>query len=486
MNASDTSTDALARLEVRIRQNLALLGEPPDNWVPPRPEWDVDVAIVGAGQSGLAVAFGLQRAGIRNIQVLDAAPAGREGPWITWARMEVLRSPKEVPGPELGMGELTFRAWHEASHGADAYSRFAKIAKDDWMAYLDWYRRMIQVPIRNDTRVSLIEPLAGGGLRLSLETASGVEHLPTRKLVLANGMDGAGGPQIPALMAHVERRFWAHSADEVDFERLRGRQVAVLGAASSAFDNAATALERGAARVDLYCRSAHLTRVNRFKGASYPGTLDHFPDLPDDLKWRVMHDYFREATPPTRETVQRCTRHGNFQLHLGSPWERVAVVGEELRIHTPGGEQRADFAILGTGFACDFRRRPEYRYFAEQVACWRDRYTPPPGLENPTLGSFPYQGAGYQLLEREPGSAPWLADIHGYFFASIPSLGRAAGETGSLKHGVPRLVNAIGRDLFLADAALHVERMLGFEEPELSDEEMAAVEGLYARVGDPS
>ena len=484
MTMIDPSSDTLAGLEARVRQNLALLGEPPANWVPTRPGMDVDVAIIGAGQSGLAVAFGLQRAGIRNIQVLDAAPTGREGPWITWARMEMLRSPKEVPGPELGIAELTFRAWYEARHGAEAYTRFAKIAKDDWMDYLNWYRRMIHVPIRNDTRVTLIEPLPAGGLRLTLETARGVEYLNTRKLVLANGMDGAGGPKLPMVMRGVERRFYAHSQDEIDFEALRGRRVAVLGAASSAFDNAATALERGAARVDLYCRAAHLTRVNRFKGASYPGTLDHFPELPDDLKWRVMHDYFRVATPPTRETVYRCTRHENFHLHLGSPWERVAVVGEALRIHTPHGEQQADFAILGTGFAADFTRRPEYRLFAGQVALWRDRYTPPPGLENPDLGSFPYQGPGYQLLEREPGAAPWLADIHGYFFASIPSLGRAAGETGSLKHGVPRVVNAIGRDLFLADAEQHVARMLSFDEPELTDEEMAEVEGRGLRVTD--
>ena len=45
----------------------------------------------------------------------------------------------------------------------------------------------------------------------------------------------------------------ALAAAEIDFAALRGRDVVVLGAGASAMDNAATALEAGAARVDALC-----------------------------------------------------------------------------------------------------------------------------------------------------------------------------------------------------------------------------------------
>ena len=56
--------------------------------------------IVGAGQSGLVTAFGLMRERVRNILVIDRAPEGKEGPWVTFARMPTLRSPKDCrPDP---------------------------------------------------------------------------------------------------------------------------------------------------------------------------------------------------------------------------------------------------------------------------------------------------------------------------------------------------------------------------------------------------
>jgi len=39
------------------------------------------------------------------------APEGREGVWVTFARMPTLRSPKDQTGPDLGLPSLTFEAW---------------------------------------------------------------------------------------------------------------------------------------------------------------------------------------------------------------------------------------------------------------------------------------------------------------------------------------------------------------------------------------
>src|SRR6267154_5823140 len=93
---------ALRALAAEAHRQLAQLEYPIKPWVLPRPvaageTAPYDAVVVGAGQGGLAVAFGLLRARVPNILVIDSAPAGEEGPWVTTARMTVLRSPKHQP-----------------------------------------------------------------------------------------------------------------------------------------------------------------------------------------------------------------------------------------------------------------------------------------------------------------------------------------------------------------------------------------------------
>src|SRR5271156_6110451 len=108
---------SLEELEEVVRRDLAYTGYPAPAWVPGRElhgQRLLDVAIVGAGQGGLATAFDLIRERITNIEVFDRNPAGLEGPWVTFARMITLRTPKHITGPEYGVASLTPRAWYEA------------------------------------------------------------------------------------------------------------------------------------------------------------------------------------------------------------------------------------------------------------------------------------------------------------------------------------------------------------------------------------
>jgi cation diffusion facilitator CzcD-associated flavoprotein CzcO len=127
----------LESLAARLRHDLETLQYPPPDWVTPRHTESgtrvVDVVIVGAGMCGLAVAFALRRAGIANIRILDASDAGREGPWLTFARMKTLRSPKHLVGPALGLPSLTFRSWYEAQWGREAWERLGNIPRPMWM-----------------------------------------------------------------------------------------------------------------------------------------------------------------------------------------------------------------------------------------------------------------------------------------------------------------------------------------------------------------
>ena len=98
----------LADLEVRLAEDLARLNYPPANWIPAR-DGRTDVAIVGGGMCGLTAAFALLRHGVRTIRILDRAQAGREGPWITTARMETpaLAERTHRPGLRHGLADVS-------------------------------------------------------------------------------------------------------------------------------------------------------------------------------------------------------------------------------------------------------------------------------------------------------------------------------------------------------------------------------------------
>src|SRR3954468_19694189 len=147
------------------REALRLLGPDPQNWVPERADpdgrvIDHNVVIVGGGQSGCAFAWALRRAGIGRVLVIDKAEdENRAGVWRNVARMNVLRTPKTLPGPELGMPALSFQAWYEVRNGTASYQSFARIPRQEWAEYLAWYRRFLGIDVRYRTRLARIEPV---------------------------------------------------------------------------------------------------------------------------------------------------------------------------------------------------------------------------------------------------------------------------------------------------------------------------------------
>jgi hypothetical protein len=118
--------------------------------------------------------------------------------------------------------------------------------------------------------------------------------------------------------------------------------------------------------------------------------------------------------------------------------------------------------------------RSELADFAEHILLWRDRFTPPEGEEDPYLGAHPYLGPGQEYLEKVPGTAPYLKDIHVQNPAGFVSCGFPVGDVPSMKRGVAAVVSRISRDLFFADMPAHELRMTGDVTPEFPDELYAA------------
>jgi cation diffusion facilitator CzcD-associated flavoprotein CzcO len=247
------AAERLRLLEERAGEDRALLDFPQRSWVVPRRaengEPILNALVVGAGQAGLAIAFGLMRDHVDNILCIDALPEDHEGPWLSHARMHTLRTPKQLTGPDLGLPSLTFKAWYEAQFGEGAWQDVDQIPRTEWPRYLGWIRRVLNLPVRNRVLLKQILP-HGEYLAAEVETPAGAEVLLARKIVLATGMEGAGRWYTPPLLHELPKPYWAHASEGIDFAALRGKHVAVLGAAATAMDNAAAALEHGASAVD--------------------------------------------------------------------------------------------------------------------------------------------------------------------------------------------------------------------------------------------
>ncbi|GIE88232.1 NAD(P)-binding domain-containing protein [Actinoplanes regularis] len=435
--------------DLAASESLRLLGADPAGWVPPTAGVDHDVAIVGAGQSGLTIGYALRRAGITRVAVLDAAESeSHVGGWAAKARMRTLRTAKTLVGPELGNPALSFRAWYEAREGTAAWTALDRIPTADWISYLTWFQRQVRVPVRRGVRVLRIEPDGQDRIRLHLRRA-GTDTVETaRKVVLANGVEGTGGPRIPVTTAKLSPAVFAHTGRQIDFAALRGRTVAVVGAAASAFDAAATALEAHAAEVHLFSRRGDLVVARPGGNPPSPAVQDVFHRLPDAERWRRRFA-FAGSTP--LDSVQRATAHPNFHIHLAAPWQEATEAGSKVRVRAADGTHRFDFVIAGTGYQHDPRTRPELAAVAGRIALWRDRYQPPAELRSEHLSSFPYVGPGYELTARRPEDAGWLSAIHVFNAGASQSFGLPIGDVPSLRSGVPRLVDAIVRDLVLAD-----------------------------------
>lgn len=479
MSDWSASPNGLVALEARLRQDLAWLELPAKPWVPPcvaDGRCVVDVVIIGAGMAGLVASAMLKRLGVANHVVIDKAPPGREGPWVTFARMRTLRSPKELTGPAMGLPALTFRAYYEALHGHDAWVALDKAPRQTWMDYLVWYRRVLDLPVRNLTSVDAVLPRADGLLDVVYHQDGRNETMVARRVVLATGRDGLGGPFVPSIADDIDRKFWAHSADAIDFAALRGKRVAVVGAGASAMDNAATALEAGAARLDLFVRRADLPRVNKFTGIGSQGVVHGFAGLPDAWKWRFLNYAMRAQTPPPRHSVLRVSAFPQAHVHLASPITAVTQDGDHLAVTTPKGRYPVDFLIFGTGFKVDVTSRPELAAVARHIRLWRDRFPVPVDMRNGELEGSPDLGKAFEFLEVEPGACPALARIHCFNFPATLSHGKVTGDIPAISEGADRLARGIVRALFVADRERHFADLEAFETPELLGDEWADTE----------
>lgn len=463
----EQSGGAARALAAQTQRILRWAGPAPMDWVRSRADADHNVVVVGGGQTGLSVAYGLRRKGIGRVQVIDQADPGQAGIWRTIARMKQLRTPKTMAGPEQGNTALGFRGWYETLYGPAAFDGLDRIPRLVWSDYLAWYEQISGAQVRYRTRLLDIEPI-GDVLRLHLESEGKPRTETTRKLVLASGYAGAGGANVPAFLRALPDRMWTHTEKPIEFELLTGKVVGVLGAGASAFDAAGVALESGATEVHLFSRRAYVEYTNapvartaRPRPAidrGYPNLEEMNYALPEQVRWRSQLVRERAVASVPFDSLERAVSHDGFRLYLNSPWDQVAVGSDgKVAVKSRGMTYRFDYVIAGTGYRVDLSGQPELARIHESIALWRDRYRPATGEEDKASGAYPYLGAGFQFLPREGTNATFLQNIHCANLAAEVSFNALMGDVPSMVLH-PQLISAIARDLFVESVDVTLNR----------------------------
>ncbi|KQP47719.1 FAD/NAD(P)-binding protein [Pseudorhodoferax sp. Leaf274] len=477
MNAR--SLDGLAALEQRLHEDLERLCLPAPDWLH-RAEDDavLDVAIVGGGMSGLAAAAALRLLGIQRVQVFDRNPAGEEGPWVAHARMETLRSPKHLVGPALGLPSLTFRAWYEAAFGQSAWEALGRIPRAQWQDYLNWFRAALALPVANRVQVEGIEGavLADGTDGVAFAAVSGSERRPrlARHLVLATGMDGLGGAAVPALADALPRARWQHSSERIDFRAWRGRRVGIVGGGDSALDAAATALEAGAAAVDVFVRGADFARINYWKAFAHAGHYHGFAALAPASRQPMLDFLKAQKVPPAQGTVRRVAGFDNVRLHFNSPVRALAVAADgSIALRTPHAAYALDHLVFATGYRTDLALRPELAALAPHLRWWSERQ--PVHASSFALDGFPETAADFSLVARDPAACPVLARVHLFTGAALMSQGKLTGDIPGIGHGAERLARGIAARLYAADFDRQLQAVQAYGELEVQGDEWARI-----------
>lgn len=462
-------------LNKQVERDLSYLAFGREGWVQPvqHPKGHVyDAVIVGGGQSGLGIAFGLLRERISNILIIDENEEGYEGPWVTYARMMTLRTPKHLTSIDLGVPSLTFRSWWEAQFGPESWEAIDKIPRSDWMDYLRWYRKVLQLPVMNEVKLQLIDPMEEGIHQLHIEGAGAPsDTLLARKVILATGIQGGGQWHVPPMISEkLPRHLYAHTSEKIDFNALKGKKVAILGGGASAFDNANFALTEGVAEAHVFIRRKEMPRINPIRQMEESGMIERFHTLSDEKKYEVMAHFFKHNQPPTNDTFQRAASWPGFHLHLESPWLGVENKEGKAVVTTPQGTFSFDFLIISTGLVTDPALRPELKLVESGIARWSDYYKAPEEKAHPLLDAHPYLSPGFAFMGRDKQAQKTLQGLFTFNYAALISCGISASALSGMKYGIPKIVSAVADQLFLDNQEDILKSFFAYNEVEFTGE----------------
>ncbi len=286
------------------------------------------VAIIGAGMSGMCMAMRLHREGIETFTIFEKA--GEVGG--TWRENRYPGLSCDVPSPFYSYSFAPNADWSTRfSDGAEIQAYFKGVAQ----------RAGVLDRVRYDTE---IVDAAFDGDRWRLRSAAGEEFTADVVVAATGVLHQPRIPDIPGLETFAGAAF--HSARWDESVPLDGRRIAVIGTGSTGVQ-IVTALSTRAAKVTQFQRSAQWIAPvpNYTYSRAWRGLLHRFPRL-NELRYRgTAMQYGLFTTAVVRPGWQRSLIQAVCRLNLHTIRDR-----DLRRRMTPDYEPMCRRLIMSSGY----------------------------------------------------------------------------------------------------------------------------------------
>jgi cation diffusion facilitator CzcD-associated flavoprotein CzcO len=339
-----------------------------------------ELLVVGAGPYGVAAAARARDKGI------STTILGR--PMAFWRDQMpadmLLRSGRDwhLDGSE----EHTFAVYFD-DHGIGP-AAYDPIPIGVFLDYTEWFlaRKGLEVDQR------LVDTLTTTDGRFEAHLSDG-SSVTADKVVVAPGVghfanlpDWAG--DVPA-----DRR--SHTSDLVDFDRLSGSRVAVIGGRQSAYEWAALLCDHGAASVDV----VHRHETPKFDRVSWK-FVDAYVDLTEKHRgwWRELTSQARHAISLRFWRVGRLTlepwlvprlKRDVVTVHERAHVTRCKVAGDEISLEVSDGSLiEVDHVVFASGYRVDLGAVPYLGGVLDRVTLKEGFPVLSPGMETTLPGLF--------------------------------------------------------------------------------------------------
>lgn len=437
----------LADLSAQARRDIDILEYPKKHFPYDRDQDVLQVAVIGGGQTGKCLAFGLQRHGIHSFRIFDKSPRGYQGPWRTYARNHLLRTRKDSTGGlEWGIPSLHFIRWSEARYGPEYYESIQKIPREVFADYLDWFQDTVELPTEYETEVSGIDWDEAKRVFV-LRTSSG--EFRAEFVVMCTGIESAGKFRVPKLVRErLPEDRYAHTMTEPSVADLVNRDIVVIGGGASAFDWANVALAAGANKVDLMLRRPSLPHAHRVCwGSRWIGYHRHYIDLPDDMKWSYSLGDLDLGVPPPKDTYYEAVRNPKFRIYGDAAIDDIGFKDGKIVGNYGGTEFSHDFMICGTGSNNSIFGQTELQSILPHIQVWKDVYSPADGRTHPELELSPYLGKSLQFTPKSD-DADFVSRVY-YLCSGVAHLSGFRCNLSATQFVSQRVIQDISRNIFL-------------------------------------
>jgi hypothetical protein len=332
---------------------------------------ETDIAVIGAGPHGLGATERLRAAG-REVCVIGEPMSF----WHTMPKGLWMRSRRNGSSIGAVTGPLSMEGYTADTQAV--VDRHLKLTT--FIEYGHWYQQRVAPDVIRRQVVKLERD--GRGFLLTFNDGT---HLRATRVLTATGI--AEFTRRPAMLRELPTELASHVADHGDYERFRGRSVAIIGAGQSALESAAL-MHEGGADVEVLARHP---QVHWLHGDGLIDSLGRFAPLfyaPTDVgpigisRLVATPEVFRRFPRPLFDVIAaRAIRPAgaswlkprlpDVPITAGAVVTRAVPRADKLDLHLSNGTQRrVDHLLFATGYDVDIRRYPFLdRALAEQVRC---------------------------------------------------------------------------------------------------------------------